>query len=76
MPNRRGGSSEISGNFSIEEAQDLANILKSGKLDALPRSLWLNRWFGSTLGKEAVRGGAMSFIISFAIIFHPDAGIL
>ncbi len=63
-----GGSSEISGNFSIEEAQDLANILKSGKLDA-PAKIVAEQVVGSTLGKEAVRGGAMSFIISFAIIF-------
>lgn len=63
-----GGSSEISGNFTIEEAQDLANILKSGKLDA-PAKIVAEQIVGPTLGKEAVKGGAMSFIISFVVIF-------
>lgn len=63
-----GGSSEISGNFTVEEAQDLANILKSGKLDA-PAKIVAEQVVGPTLGKDAVRGGAMSFLISFAVIF-------
>ncbi|MFN8248606.1 MAG: protein translocase subunit SecDF [Ferruginibacter sp.] len=63
-----GGNSEISGNFSVEEAQDLANILKSGKLDA-PAKIVAQQVVGPTLGKEAVRGGAMAFIISFVVIF-------
>ncbi|MEO5967217.1 MAG: protein translocase subunit SecD, partial [Ferruginibacter sp.] len=63
-----GGNSEISGNFTIEEAQDLANILKSGKLDA-PAKIVAEQIVGPTLGKEAVRGGGMSFAISFLLIF-------
>ena len=63
-----GGNSEISGNFTVEEAQDLANILKSGKLDA-PAKIVAQQVVGPTLGKEAVRGGAMAFIIAFAVIF-------
>ncbi len=63
-----GGNSEISGNFTVEEAQDLANILKSGKLDA-PAKIVAEQVVGPTLGKEAVRGGAMAFIIAFAVIF-------
>lgn len=63
-----GGNSEISGNFSIEEAQDLANILKSGKLDA-PAKIVQEQVVGPTLGQEAVRGGAKSFAISFVVIF-------
>jgi SecD/SecF fusion protein len=62
-----GGSSEITGNFTIEEAQDLANILKSGKLDA-PAKIVAEQYVGSTLGKEAQNGGIMSFIIAFAVI--------
>jgi SecD/SecF fusion protein len=63
-----GGNSEISGNFTVEEAQDLANLLKSGKLDA-PAKIVAQQIVGPTLGQEAVKGGAMSFIISFAVIF-------
>src|SRR4029078_4101524 len=63
-----GGNSEISGSFTIEEAQDLANILKSGKLNA-PAKIVAEHVVGPTLGKEAVRGGAKSFIISFLVIF-------
>jgi SecD/SecF fusion protein len=63
-----GGNSEISGNFTIEEAQDLANILKSGKLDA-PAKIVQEQVVGPTLGKEAVQGGAKAFAISFLVIF-------
>ena len=63
-----GGSSEISGNFTVQEAQDLSNILKSGKLDA-PAKIVAQQVVGPTLGAESVRGGAMSFGIAFLIIF-------
>jgi len=63
-----GGNSEISGNFTIEEAQDLANILKSGKLDA-PAKIVAEQVVGPTLGKEAVKGGAKAFILAFLVIF-------
>jgi SecD/SecF fusion protein len=63
-----GGNSEITGSFTVEEAQDLANILKSGKLDA-PAKIVAETVVGPTLGKEAVRGGAMAFGIAFLVIF-------
>ncbi|CAN5811472.1 protein translocase subunit SecDF [soil metagenome] len=63
-----GGNSEISGTFTVEEAQDLANILKSGKLDA-PAKIVAEQVVGPTLGAEAVRGGIMAFAIAFAVIF-------
>jgi SecD/SecF fusion protein len=63
-----GGNSEISGNFTVEEAQDLANILKSGKTNA-PAKIVAEQVVGPTLGKEAVNGGAKAFIISFLVIF-------
>jgi SecD/SecF fusion protein len=53
---------------TIEEAQDLANILKSGKLDA-PAKIVQEQVVGPTLGQEAVHGGTMAFVISFAVIF-------
>ncbi|MGI8951050.1 MAG: protein translocase subunit SecDF [Chitinophagaceae bacterium] len=62
------GSSEISGNFSITEAQDLASILQSGKLPA-PAKIVQEQVVGPTLGNQAVQGGSLSFIISFVVIF-------
>lgn len=62
------GQSEITGSFSVTEAQDLADILKSGKLPA-PAKIVHQQVIGSTLGAEAVKGGAMSFLISFIVIF-------
>ena len=62
------GTSEISGSFTIEEAQDLANILQSGKLPA-PAKIVQEQVVGPTLGAAAINGGALSFGISFVVIF-------
>jgi len=62
------GSTQIMGEFSVEEAKDLSNVLKTGKLDA-PAKIVQEQVVGPTLGKEAVNGGLMSFIISFLVIF-------
>lgn len=63
-----GGRSQITGNFTIEEATDLANILKAGKLPA-PAKIVQEQVVGPTLGADAIRGGSMAFLISFFIIF-------
>lgn len=63
-----GGRSSISGNFSAAEAQDLANILKIGKLPA-PAKIVSDETVGPTLGQAAIKGGLMSFTISFIVIF-------
>lgn len=63
-----GGSSVISGSFTIQEAQDLANILKTGKLPA-PAKIVQEQTVGPTLGAAAIKGGTMSFVISFVVIF-------
>ena len=62
------GNSQISGSFTVEEASDLSNILQSGQL-AAPARIVAEQTVGPTLGEEAIRGGAMSFIISFVVIF-------
>lgn len=62
-----GGNTEITGDFTIEEADDLANILKSGKLPA-PARIVSDTVIGPTLGKEAISAGLISFIISFVIV--------
>ncbi len=63
-----GGDSRITGSFTIQEAQDLASILKVGKLPA-PAKIVQEQVVGPTLGAEAIRGGSMAFIISFIVIF-------
>lgn len=62
------GVSQISGNYTVIEAQDLARILTSGKLPA-PARIVQEQVVGPTLGQEAVEGGMLSFIISFVVIF-------
>jgi len=62
-----GGSTEITGDFTIEEADDLANILKSGKLPA-PARIVSDTVIGPTLGREAINAGMISFIIAFFIV--------
>jgi SecD/SecF fusion protein len=62
-----GGSTEITGDFTIEEADDLANILKSGKLPA-PAKIISDTVVGPTLGKEAIRSGFISFMIAFGFV--------
>ncbi len=63
-----GGNSQISGSFTIPEAQDLSSILRTGKLPA-PAKIVQEQVVGPTLGAEAIKGGTMSFIISFIVIF-------
>lgn len=62
------GNSQISGNYTIKEAQDLSEILESGKLPA-PAKIVQSQTVGPTLGSESIKGGAMSFGISFLVIF-------
>ena len=76
-----GGSSEISGNFTMEEATDLTNVLKSGKLPA-PASIVQEQVVGPSLGAESIRAGLISFIIAFLLvllymfIFYKGAGLV
>lgn len=62
-----GGSSEISGNFTVEEAKDLANVLKSGKMPA-PARIVQEDVVGPSLGEAAIHDGMISFIIAFALV--------
>lgn len=63
-----GGNSVITGNFTVVEAQDMANILQSGKLKA-PAKIVQEQIIGPTLGDAAIKGGLLSFALSFGIIF-------
>lgn len=63
----KGGQSSITGNFTIAEAKDLANILKSGKLPA-PARIIADEVVGPSLGKESIQKGMWSFIIAFVLV--------
>ena len=62
-----GGRSEITGNFTVEEAQDLANVLKSGKLPA-PARIVSDTVVGPSLGQESIHNGLISFILAFIVV--------
>ena len=62
-----GGNSQITGNFTTEEAQDLANVLKSGKLPA-PATIVEDTVVGPSLGQEAIESGLISFLIAFIAV--------
>jgi len=76
-----GGSSQISGNFTITEADDLSNVLKSGKLPA-PARIIQEAVVGPSLGAESINAGLLSFIIAFVLVllymifFYNQAGIV
>ncbi|MGB2502895.1 MAG: protein translocase subunit SecDF [Flavobacteriaceae bacterium] len=62
-----GGRSEISGNFTLNEAIDLANVLRAGKLPA-SADIIQSEIVGPSLGKEAIQSGIYSFIIALFIV--------
>jgi len=62
-----GGSSQITGNFTVEEAKDLANTLKSGKMPA-PCRIVQEDVVGPSLGQEAINNGLWSFVIAFIFV--------
>ena len=74
-----GGSSSITGNFEINEAKDLANILKAGKLPA-PARIVEEAVVGPSLGQEAINSGMISFVIAlilvlaFMMFYYSSAG--
>ena len=75
-----GGNSAITGDFTIEEATDLTNVLKSGKLPA-PAKIIQEQVVGPSLGAKSINAGMLSFIIAFLlvlvymIIFYRGAGV-
>lgn len=62
-----GGRSQITGDFTQEEAKDLANVLKSGKMPA-PSHIIQEDIVGPSLGQEAIRDGMISFLVAFVLL--------
>ena len=75
-----GGNSSISGDFTIQEAQDLANILKSGKVPASSKVLQ-KEIVGPSLGQKSISAGLLSIVLAFILIliymalFYRTAGL-
>ncbi len=75
-----GGQSSITGNFTPEEATDLVNVLKSGKLPA-PATIIQEQVVGPSLGAKSIRAGMISFLIAFLLVllymifFYQGAGL-
>jgi len=75
-----GGRSVITGHFTVQEADDLANVLKSGKLPA-PAKIVQEAVVGPTLGSESINAGMFSFVIAFLLVlaymimFYSGAGV-
>ena len=76
-----GGSSEITGNFDVEEATDLTNVLKSGKLPA-PAKIIQEQVVGPSLGARSIKAGMISFLLAFLLVliymifFYQGAGLV
>lgn len=74
-----GGRSQITGNFTLEEAKDLANVLRSGKLPA-PARIVQETVVGPSLGQESINASMISFLLAFLlvlvymILFYNKAG--
>ena len=75
-----GGQSSITGHFTPDEATDLVNVLKSGKLPA-PATIIQEQVVGPSLGAKSIRAGMISFLIAFLLVlvymifFYQGAGI-
>lgn len=62
-----GGRSEITGNFTIEQTKDLANVLNAGKMPA-PAKIVQEDIVGPSLGAESIKAGVVSFIIALVLL--------
>ena len=76
-----GGNSQITGNFTMEEADDLVTVLKSGKLQA-PAEILQTTVVGPSLGAESIKSGIIAFLIAFCLVliymvlFYQGAGVV
>ena len=74
-----GGNSQITGNFDIREANDLANVLKAGKLPA-PAKIVASEQVGASLGQDSIDRGLNSLLfgfittILFMVLYYSRAG--
>ena len=62
-----GGSSSITGNFSAQEAEDLASVLSSGKSPA-PATIIYSEVVGPSLGQQSINAGLLSFVLAFCLV--------
>jgi len=76
-----GGEAQITGQFTMEEARDLAIVLRAGSLPA-PVKILENRTVGPSLGRDSIRQGIISMIfgsivvVAFMIVYYRGSGIV
>ena len=76
-----GGQSSITGNFDVQEAEDLASVLNSGKAPA-PATIIYSEVVGPSLGAKAINDGLISFALAFLLVlvymafFYKGAGMM
>ena len=76
-----GGQARITGNFTLEEAKDLAIVLRAGALPA-PVNILEERTVGPSLGADSIRKGLISMLIGgilvvlFMIVYYKGAGVI
>ncbi len=76
-----GGTARVTGNFSIQEARDLAIVLRAGALPA-PVEIIEERTVGPSLGQDSIRQGFLSMIVGgmlvlvFMVIYYKTAGLV
>src|SRR5262249_52178207 len=76
-----GGRGQITGRFTVEEAQDLANVLRNGALPA-PLKLIEERTVGPSLGKDSIHKGVVSFVVgsilvvAFMLVYYRGGGLI
>ncbi len=76
-----GGQSSITGNFDVQEAEDLASVLNSGKAPA-PATIIYSEVVGPSLGAKAINDGLVSFALAFLLVlvymafFYKGAGMM
>lgn len=76
-----GGRSSISGSFTVNEAKDLATILKAGKLPA-PAKIIQEEVVGPSLGKESIQAGIQALLLAFLVVllfmiyYYTTSGII
>ena len=69
-----GGVSQITGNFTLEDTRDLANVLNTGKMPA-PAHIVSEQVVGPSLGQESIEQGVTSFIIAFVLLMIYMCGM-
>ena len=77
----KGGNTQISGFDDMQEAKDIASVLKAGELDA-PINAIQTTWVGPSLGQESINAGSKAMLVGlllvfmFMVVYYKTAGVV